>query len=192
MNYRYTLVFLIFLFCACSKQQTPVQKTEGNTVKGIEIQSQSGHFTVALPPDFPTPEADTERIAVAGDSISMYTYISETKRGICMFGSNEYSPETFKKQSPDDMLDNALHGALKQWNGRLVDTKPLNRNSGKGVSYWFVTKMDGKDFYGRFDYLLSKPRMYQVGFMSFDKDEVNKPDIQTYFSSLSVPSAQVQ
>ncbi len=192
MKFRYLFFCIVLLFNSCDKQNPPVQKNETSPVKGIEIQSQSGHFTVALPPDFPTPEADTERIAVAGDSISMFTYISETKRGICMFGSNEYSTETFKKQSPDDMLDNALHSALKQWNGRLVDTKPLNRNTGKGVSYWFVTKMDGKDFYGRFDYVLSKPRMYQVGFMSFDKDEINKADIQTYFNSLSVPSAQVQ
>ncbi len=188
--YRY-FPLLILLLVSCSNQRQPEQKNEVPADSGIEVQSPSGHFTIALPPDFPTPEADTQFITTASDdTISMYTYISEINRGICIFGSNEYSSTTFAQQTPDNMLDNALNGALRQWSARLSESKPFIKNGGKGVSFWFVSKMDGKDLYGRFDYLLSKPRMYQVGFLSHDKSEILKPDIQKYFGSLAVPVRQ--
>jgi hypothetical protein len=190
MKYSYFIFILMVLVVSCGQQRQSDKKVETSAESGIEIQSSSGHFTVALPPDFPSPEADTQQIATAGDSISMFTYISETKRGICIFGANEYSSRTFLQQSPEDMLENAQNAALKQWNARLTDRKPFSKNNGKGLSYWFSTTMDGKDFYGRFDYLLARPRMYQIGFLSFDKTEISKPDIQKYFNSLSVPMAQ--
>ena len=192
MNYSTFILFLLLFLYSCNNQNQNIPKNEQTTKSGLEVQSPSGHFTVALPPDFPAPEADTQHIVSEGDSITMFTYISETKRGICFFGSNEYSSRTFARQSANDMLDNAQNAALKQWNGQLIDRKLFEKNGAKGMSYWFNTTMDGKDFYGRFDCLLSRPRMYQVGFLSFDKSELYNPDIQHYFSSMSIPLTQVQ
>jgi len=192
MNYNYYIFFLLLFLYSCNNHNRNFPQNEQPPKSGLEVQSSSGHFTVALPPDFPAPEADTQRIGSVGDTISMFTYISETKRGICFFGSNEYSSLTFMRQSANDMLENAQNAALKQWNAQLIDRKLFEKNGANGMRYWFRTRMDGKDFYGRLDCLLSRPRMYQVGFFSFDKSELDKSDILSYFNSLQVPFTQVQ
>ena len=187
---QFLLLTTILLLISCNKPEGMTRSPESAPAAGAEVQSSSGQFTVHLPPEFPTPEADTQRIETpAGDTISMYSYISEMPRGVCIFGSNEYSFTTFKNQDPDDMLENARDAAVKQWNAKLTTSNFFNDGKKRGISFYFITKMDEKDYFGRFDYVISKPRMYQVGFLSHDKSEILKPEIQKYFGSLLVPAA---
>ncbi len=95
-------------------------------------------------------------------------------------------PENAFEAGTEKMLDGAREGALKNLNGKVDRQESVTLDGNPGRSMTFTGKTGGMDVYGRVDYYIVKPRLYQILFLSQDKAMVEDASITTAFGTFKI------
>ena len=153
---------------------------------GSAVNSQEGKFSLTLPSGFSNPNMETVPVATEAGQLTMTTYLSEGGRGLVMFSFLDYPETVFASRSVAQMLDGGRDGALQSMNAALEKEEDFNYEGNQGRSIYFNLDDQGHKAYGRIDYLIVKPRLYQVGYLSHDQAEIAKTDVMGYFKSFQL------
>jgi hypothetical protein len=177
MNTIYRLVGVIALFVGAL---TTVQAQ----VPG-DLTSTDGGFHAVFP--MPSePSMSSAPINTAIGEIMMYTYMTTDDKGAAMIAYVDYPTEAFEGASLDAMLDSARAGAMRNLNAKVTKQTKITIDGHPGRSVYFTGKSNGLKLYGRFDYYLVTPRLFQVGYLSINAKDVNTAKIKAYFNSFEL------
>jgi hypothetical protein len=157
---------------------------------GMELASDQGEFSVKIPEGFSNPEESTMPLETAAGKLNMKVFTSSKGEGAVFMTAYIDYPDSAFRNGEETMLDGAREGALKNLNGQVVrqESKTLDGNPGRSVT--FTGKSGATDVFGRVDYYLVKPRLYQVLFLSQTKEMVDDPGISASFDSFKLKKKQ--
>lgn len=153
--------------------------------------SRAGGFAVAFPNGYPNPRVDSSEVSTQIGSLTMYTFLTEQASSACMVAYSDYPEEAFEGANMKALLDSARNGALNNVRGKLIRQKKISINGNPGLSVYFRGKSGATTIYGRFDYYIVTPRLYQIGFMALSQKEVDARNVKTYFSSFRLTSQEI-
>jgi hypothetical protein len=160
---------------------TPTGTTSNSS--GVVYNSPDGRFNITLPPGFGqfTLQQRTQPTAVGNVELNILQ--SESSRGGCLLGYSDFPEASFQGRTPQKMLEDGRDGALRNISGTLEKQENITVQGKQGISVYGSGSSGGQTFYVRFNFILDKPRAYQVGYLAHDRAELDKPDIQAYFDS---------
>jgi hypothetical protein len=160
---------------------TPTGTTSNSS--GVVYNSPDGRFSITLPPGFSqfTSQQRTQTTTVGNVELNILQ--SENSRGGCLLGYSDFPEASFQGRTPQKMLEDGRDGALRNISGTLEKQDNLTIQGKQGISVYGSGSSGGKTFYVRFNFFLDKPRAYQIGYLAYDRAELDKPDIQAYFDS---------
>lgn len=153
--------------------------------------SQEGGFSVAFPDGYPSPKVDSSDVSTRIGALKMYTFLAERNDAACMVAYSDYPEDAFDGASVSALLDSARNGALNNVNGKLIKQKSITINGHPGRSVYFRGKSGGTTIYGRFDYYLVEPRLYQIGYMALRQKSIDTREVKNYFSSFRLAEQAV-
>ena len=84
------------------------------------------------------------------------------------------------------MLEDGRDGALRNINATLEKQNDITVQGKTGLDIYGSTNQQGKDIYVRFQFVLDKPRAYQIGYLAYKRADLDKPDVQAYFDSFRI------
>ena len=152
---------------------------------GVELASDEGHFRVVLPSGFSNPVASTLPISTARGTLDMQVYTSaKGTNAVFLIGYIDYPDQAFE-QSTTTMLDGARDGALRNLNAKLSSQKDVKLMGYPGRTITFAGTSEGQKLYGRVDYYIVKPRLFQVLYLSSKKKDVADKNIKDAFASFA-------
>ncbi|MBI4412134.1 MAG: hypothetical protein HY541_06600 [Deltaproteobacteria bacterium] len=160
--------------------------TEAPVAPPVVVSSPEGKFTLTLPSGFANPNMESVPVTTDAGQLTMTTYMAEAGRGLVMFSFLDYPETVFASRSVAQMLDGGRDGALQSMKATLEKQEDFKYEENQGRSIFFNLDDQGKKAYGRIDYLVVKPRLYQVGYLSHDQAEIAKADVQGYFKSFQL------
>jgi len=153
--------------------------------KPVPVTSKEGGFTVALPPGFPQPKAETKPLKTAAGKVSMISYTSSkddgTYAGVVY---NEFPPLLLKLSSPEKILDGSQKGALKRTGGKLLRQGKTTCAGHPGRFLYFVVTQKGKTGYGRQLVCLANAKLFQLIYIGWTREELDTPEVAAFFKSL--------
>jgi hypothetical protein len=162
--------------------QAPAE-TAPNLV-GIVVSSREAGFTVSLPAGFDRPETKSESSKVELGKVQTTTYSSGNDRGACLVSFSKFPEKLFKLSTGAEMLDNVRDGALGSTEGGQIDKQEdFSVDGNLARTVYFTGTSDGTEYYSRFDWVIASPFLYQIAFVAYSRDELEKPDILAYFNS---------
>lgn len=153
--------------------------------------SADGGFMVAFPTGYPSPQADSSEVPTQIGALTMHTFLTEQAGAACMVAYSDYPESAFEGANVKALLDSARNGALNNVRGKLIKQKKISINGHPGLSVYFRGKSGSTTIFGRFDYYIVAPRLYQIGFMALSQKEVDKPAVKAYFSSFQLTSSEI-
>ena len=148
--------------------------------------SKEGRFSITLPPAFPTFKHTQQTQPTSVGNVELHIYLSEISSGACMLGYSDFPPDSFEGRSAQKILEDGSAGSLKNLNGTLEKQESITVQGYPGLAGYGSGESDGKKFYVRFEFVLVKPRAYQIGYLAYDRTDLDKPEIQAYFKSFRV------
>jgi len=148
--------------------------------------SEEGGFRVAFPSGFPDPNVDSKDVETKIGTIQMKTFLTEQPNAACMVAYSDYPAESFEGASTQALLDSARNGALSNVGGKLIKQRNITINGYPGRSIYFRGKSGSSTVFGRFDYYLVQPRLYQVGYMTLRQKDIDAKKVKAYFSSFGL------
>lgn len=153
---------------------------------GVELNSQEGRFSVEFPAGFTDPAENVVEVEIPGGTLPMTMYTaSKGATSAYLVAFLDYPEESFE-QGIESMLDGAREGALKNMNATLESQKSITLNGHPGRSITFAGFSGEQRVYGRIDYFIAKPRLYQVLYLTSSKTKVNAPEITACFESFTI------
>ncbi|HEX8844012.1 MAG TPA: hypothetical protein VF791_05185 [Pyrinomonadaceae bacterium] len=168
-----------------------VEMSEARTVHSltqarIPYSSKEGRFSITLPAGFQTfrHKAQTQPTAVGDIEVNMYN--SDSPSGACIVSYSDYPPATFQGRSPQQILEDGRDGALKTVNGILEKQKTMTVQGHQGLSFYGTAKAGNSQIYFRFDYVFVQPRVYQIGYLTYQRAVLDSPAAQDYFKSFRI------
>jgi hypothetical protein len=149
----------------------------------LDYTSPDGRFGVTLPPGFSPFTAQKSTSPTPAGPIELNILQSENLQGACVVGYSDFPEASFEGRTPKKMLEDGRDGALKNINATLEKQEDLTVQGKTGLAIYGSTSQGGKDIYVRFHFILDKPRAYQVGYLAYNRADLDKPDVQAYFDS---------
>lgn len=154
--------------------------------KGMELASADGRFKVMIPEGFANPQESTMPLTTAVGTLNMKVFTAaKGDAAVFMTAYVDYPEEAFANGT-DVMLDGAREGAMKNLNGTVDRQESITLDGNPGRSVTFSGKSQGIDVYGRVDYYIAKPRLYQILYLSQSKDGLDDESIKNGFSSFAI------
>ncbi len=146
--------------------------------------SKDGGFNVILPADFNDfVFSKTSQPTSSGDR-DLKKYVGEAARGKCMIIYTDFTENDLAGKTADKVLAESVEG-FQQGGSTALNIK--NSTVDSYPAKVFDTSIKGnKSLYGRGSIVFAKPRIYYVLFLSDDKGELSKPDVQEYFKSFHI------
>ncbi len=154
-----------------------------------DVTSSDGRFHAVFPMST-APSMSTAPVNTAIGEITMYTYMATDDRSAAMIAYVDYPTEAFEGASVEAMLDSARAGAMRNLHGKVTKQSKITIDGHPGRSVYFTGKSSGMTLYGRFDYYLVAPRLYQVGYLSSKAKDVSTPNIKAFFNSFELVEAE--
>ncbi|MBS1911712.1 MAG: hypothetical protein JST22_06985 [Bacteroidetes bacterium] len=155
---------------------------------GTEFTSKEGKFTVKYPDGF-TMSSNSEStmpLETAVGKLDMKVNTAMKGAGeVMMTAYIDYPDKAFDAGIPV-MLDGAQDGAMKNLGGTVEHREDITLDGNPGRSLTFSGKSSGTDVYGRVDYYIVKPRLYQILYLSDKKDGVSSDPVKAAFSSFKL------
>lgn len=108
---------------------------------------------------------------------------SETSRGACVLIYSDFPEIAFEGRTEKKILEDGRDGALRNINSTLEKQEDLTVQGRTGIGVYGSGNYGGRNLYVRVNFILDKPRAYQVGFFTSNSAERDKPDIQAYLDS---------
>jgi hypothetical protein len=153
------------------------------TSSGLTYNSPDGRFSVVLPPGFSAFTSQQKTQPTAAGPIELYILQSENSRGACVLGYSDFPEGSFVGRTPKKMLEDGRDGALRNINATLEKQEDLTVQGKTGLSIYGSTSQAGKNIFVRFHFIIDKPRVYQVGYLAYNRADLDKPDVEAYFDS---------
>ena len=181
---RGAFVFLALQFIVgCGKKE----EEEAMPPPGIKVESQEGRFSLFLPDSFPSPEFSTKQVTTEAGAIDMHLYTSSKSDGSAFILSyNDYPEFAFEKET-ERMMDDIRDGALGNMDAKLESQKDFTFEGNPARTINFSLTAEGQKGYGRLQYYIVKPRLYQIIFLSLDNQfERDAKAINQTFSSFKL------
>jgi len=150
---------------------------------GLSYDSPDGRFNITLPSGFSQFKSQTTKQPTPAGDIELTILQTENSRGGCMVGFSDFPEASFQGRTPLKMLEDGRDGALRNIGGTLEKQENLTVQGKTGISIYGSGKSGAQTFYVRFNFILDKPRAYQVGFLAYNRAELDKPDIDAYLKS---------
>ena len=151
---------------------------------GTPFTSEAGGFAVTLPAGFaPFREKKNEATKMTG-------YTSSGPNNVaCNVSYSEFSDELASQLDAPEKTDKAL-GAMRDnsvggMNGVPYKEEKISVQGYPGLSVHGTIQGD-QTVYFRMDNVIAKARGYRFGCMSTSKDELDKPEIQSFFNSFKL------
>lgn len=162
------------------------QTSSSPTASGTVYNDPAGRFTVTLPSGFKPFTAQKQSQPTPAGPIDLNILQSETLQGACVLGFSDFPEASFVGRSPKKMLEDGRDGALRNINATLEKQKDITLQGKTGLDIYGSTTSGGKNVYVRFQFILDKPRAYQVGYLAYNRDDLDKPEVQAYFDSFRI------
>ena len=163
---------------------TNAAASTGGAAAGTPFTSDAGGFTVTLPVGFgPLREKKNEATKMTG-------YTSSGPNNVaCNVSYSEFSTELASQLDTPEKLDKAL-GAMRDnsiagMNGIPDKEEKISVQGHPGLSVHGTIPGD-QTVYFRMDNVIARARGYRFGCMSTSKDELDKPEIQSFFNSFKL------
>ncbi len=158
------------------------------TPGGIVIDSKEGKFSITLPPGFGNPTLKTNPIETDAGKIDMHLYSSEKSDGSAFILSfNDYPIETFDMKPMEKMMDDVRDGVIGDMKGNQEKQTDFKYEGSPARSVWFNTMLDETHKgYGRLDYIIAKPRLYQMIYIGMDASTVESNEVKNAFNSFKI------
>jgi hypothetical protein len=140
-------------------------------------------FSVTLPEGFGNAEQQKQTVNSPSGPISVVTYISKSNEGSAVILG--YSELSGKIMDPDAQLAESRDSLLKQLGATASDER-TTKVSGHPARSFNYSASSPRAVFGRTDLVVVGPRIYQLIYLGFTQDEVQKHDVQGMFSTFSV------
>lgn len=166
---------------------SPTGKTSSSpTASGTAYTDPAGRFSISLPPGFKAFTAQKQSQPTPAGPIDLNILQSETLQGACVLGYSDFPEASFVGRTPKKMLEDGRDGALRNIKATLEKQADITVQGKTGLDIYGSTKQGGKDIYVRFQFVLDKPRAYQIGYLAYNRADLDKPDVQAYFDSFRI------
>jgi hypothetical protein len=146
----------------------------------------AGRFSITLPPGYKTFTSQKQSQPTPAGPIDLTIMQTETLQGACVLGYSDFPDASFVGRSPKKMLEDGRDGALRNINATLEKQKDITVQNKTGLDIYGSTTSGGKSIYVRFQFILDKPRAYQIGYLAYNRADLDKPEVQAYFDSFRI------
>jgi hypothetical protein len=180
------LSLILFISILSGSVPAPTLATAQPTQTVNRFSSEAGRFSVALPPNYPDFQQTKQTQQTATGNVELHIFNSETRRGACVIGYSDFSPAAFEGKTPQKMLEGGRVGALENIKGTLEKEESTTVQRYPGLIVYAAASLEGKPIYFRFIFVLARPRVYQIGFLTFDRAFLDGPEVQAYFKSFRI------
>jgi hypothetical protein len=151
----------LLFFVACDKK-------EAEPPSGLTVESKEGKFSVILPDSFPPPQLSSKQVTTEVGDITMHLYTSSKSDGSAFIISyNDYPGNAFVKET-SMMMDDIRDGALNNMDAKLESQKDFSFEGHPARTLNFSLTSEGRKGYGRLQYFIVAPRLYQIIFLALD------------------------
>jgi hypothetical protein len=156
------------------------------TASGSTYNSTDGRFGITLPPGFGPFTSQQKTQPTAAGPIELFILQSENTQGACVLGYSDFPEASFVGRTPKKMLEDGRDGALRNINATQEKQEDLTVQGKTGLAIYGSTNQGGKNIYVRFHFVLDKPRAYQIGYLAYNRADLDKPEVQAYFDSFRI------
>jgi len=172
------ITLLVIAGCS-SKEQAPPS--------GLFVISSEGKFSVILPDSFPAPKVSTKQVATEVGDINMYLHESSKSDGSAFIISyNDYPGDAFTKEI-SVIMDDISKAVLGNMDAKIEEQKDFTFEGHPARTLNFSLRAGGRDGFGRLQYFIARPRLYQMIFLALDdKYERDKDAIDRTFASFKL------
>lgn len=164
---------------------TPLIKEQKNNIPYVAITEK---FSVVFPKELNAPERSEQPVETDAGEIVMVQVVASSHDGntaaMIMYGA--YPEEAFEGKTSSKMLDDIRDGAMKSGEAKLAKEENYSFNGKPARRCFFNVMMGEQKGYARFDFILAKPALYQVAFISMKKATVLKKSTQDFFKSFKI------
>ncbi|MBS1911721.1 MAG: hypothetical protein JST22_07030 [Bacteroidetes bacterium] len=153
---------------------------------GTPFQSKDGRFSFTFPDGFSEPSPSTMPLETAVGNLKMKVFTSTKGSGSVFLAAYIDYPKKAFTEGTEVMLDGAENGAMENLGG-TVDTKhsiAIDGNPGRSLVFHGNNK--GTDIFGRVDYYIVKPRLYQILYLTDSQENLTDDNITNAFSSFAL------
>lgn len=156
------------------------------TTSGLAYTDPAGRFSITLPPGFKAFASQKQSQPTPAGPIDLNILQTETLQGACVLGYSDFPEASFVGRSPKKMLEDGRDGALRNINATLEKQEDITVQNKTGLDIYGSTSSSGKPIYVRFQFILDKPRAYQIGYLAYNRADLDKPEVQAYFDSFRI------
>lgn len=169
-----------------SGSNSGVSSSSGSSNTGPAYKDPDGKFSLTLPPGFSQFQSQKTSQPTPAGPIELNILQSQSSSGACIAGYSDFPEASWEGRTPQKMLEDGRDGALKNINGTLEKQEKIIVQGREGLAVYGSANAGGKQVYLRFNFILDKPRAYQVGYLAYDRAAVDAPDIEAYFNSFTL------
>ena len=169
-----------------SPRSSPGRTSSSPTASGTAYNSPDGRFSIALPAGFSPFTAQKTSSPTPAGPIDLNILQSENSQGACVVGYSDFPDASFEGRTPKKMLEDGRDGALRNINATLEKQEDITVQGKTGLDIYGSTAQAGKNIYVRFQFILDKPRAYQIGYLAYNRADLDKPEVQAYFDSFRI------
>ena len=157
-----------------------------STAAGQTYNDPNGRFSVTLPSDYPAFTSQKQTQPTLAGPVELNMLLSEKPTGAFIVGYSDFPESAFEGRTPKKMLEDGRDGSLKNISATLEKQQDLTVQGRTGLAVYGSASSGGKPYYVRFNFILDKPRAYQVGYLAYNRADLDKPEVQAFFDSFKM------
>ncbi|HKQ99074.1 MAG TPA: hypothetical protein VJT09_00295 [Pyrinomonadaceae bacterium] len=165
---------------------SPTRTSATPSTSGVVYDDPEGKFTLTLPPGFSPFKSQKQTQQTLAGPIELSILQSETPAGAAVVGYSDFPEASFQGRSEKKMLEDGRDGALRNIQATLEKQEDFTVQGKTALDVYGSTNQQGKSIYVRFQFILDKPRAYQIGYLAYNRDDLDKPEVQAYFDSFKI------
>ena len=154
--------------------------------RGVELLSSAGRFRILMPAGFSNPREGQLPLVTGEDTTLMtsFTAVRDTSTAFIIAYTDVQQGEAPVNQG--EIFDVARDATLRNIGGTLERQESRELNGHPGRSIFFTGTLDGTSYYGRADYYLALPRLYQIYYIASDRGSVTSAEVESSFRSFAI------
>lgn len=177
---------LVLLFNAAPHALTAAPPANPPAKDVSVVNSAESKFIAAFPKKYGAIKKNVMPVETALGTIQANNFSATSQVTLLLISQSNYPASLFKKQTALQTVDGAANGAMKNINATVESKREYNQGGIAGRSVVFKTSQKGKQAYGRADFWVLPPRLYQVMAISENPAEINSADVQGFFRSFQI------
>jgi hypothetical protein len=165
---------------------SPGRTSSPPTASGSTYNDPAGRFSITLPSGFKPFTVQKQSQPTPAGPIDLNFLQSETLQGACVLGYSDFPEASFEGRTPKRILEDGRDGALRNINATLEKQEDITVQGKTGIDIYGSATSGGRLVYVRFQFILDKPRAYQIGYLAYNRADLDKQDVQAYFDSFRI------